>query len=132
MPKKEKGERRFHHIGLRAFEPQPNENFVEYTRVWVTSPLDHPTKIEYLRYEPDSWLSEEFKNSPHAAFVVDDIEPWIEGKEIAIAPFEVGDPPFSKVVFVWEDGWVCEYMSFIEGAEWFDSADKGTARATQS
>ena len=63
------GSRTFHHVGLRAFDPQPNENFVEATRVWVTKPDDDPRKIEWLRYEPDSWLSEEFKSSPHVAYV---------------------------------------------------------------
>ena len=30
--------RTFHHVGLRAMHPQPGENFVEATRVWVTDP----------------------------------------------------------------------------------------------
>ncbi len=123
------GTRTFHHVGLRAFEPQPKENFVVATRVWVTNPDDDPRKIEWLRYEPDSWLSEEFKNSPHVAYVVDDIDPWMEGKEIAIEPFEVGDPAFVRVVFVWEDGWIAEYMAFKPGVAWFSADDQGTARA---
>ncbi len=86
------GTRRFHHVGLRAMDPQPDENFVTATRVWVTDPNTHPQRIEYLRYEPDSYLDDQFKDTPHVAWVVDDIEPWIAGKEIAIAPFEVGDP----------------------------------------
>src|SRR6185436_18335112 len=49
---------------------------------------------EFLRYEPDSYLDERFKNQPHIAWVVDDIDPWIEGKEIVIAPFEVGEPAY--------------------------------------
>lgn len=123
------GERRFHHVGLRAYEPQPDENFVESTRVWVTDPNSHPNRIEWLRYEPDSYLSEEFRNVPHVAYVVDDIGPWIEGKKIAIEPFEVGDPPFATVVFVWEDGWVSEYMAFKPGAVWFDPEDAAKERA---
>lgn len=121
--------RTFHHIGLRTFDEQPDENFVVASRVWVTDPNSHPNKIEWLRYEPDSWLSEEFKNSPHVAYVVDELEPWLEGKDIAIEPFEVGDPAFVRVAFVWEDGWVAEYMAFKPGVAWFSADDQGTARA---
>jgi len=124
------GTRTFHHVGLRAMEPQPGENFVEATRVWVTDPNAHPQRIEYLRYEPDSYLDDRFKDTPHVAWVVDHIEPWIEGKEIAIPPFYVGEPPFSRVVFVWEEGMVSEYMAFLPGAVWFAANDAGTQRAT--
>lgn len=124
-----RGTRTFHHVGLRAMDPLPNENFVEATRVWVTDPNGHPQRIEWLRYEPDSYLDERFKNTPHVAWVVDDIEPWMEGKEIAIAPFFVGDPPFVRVVFLWEEGMISEYMAFVPGAVWFDPNDAGTERA---
>ena len=130
MPDNNRGTRTFHHVGLRAMEPQPGENFVEATRVWVTDPNAHPQRIEYLRYEPDSYLDDRFKDTPHVAWVVDDIEPWIAGKEIAIAPFEVGEPPFSRVAFVWEDGMISEYMAFLPGAVWFAADDAGTQRAT--
>jgi hypothetical protein len=112
--------RRFHHVGLRAMEPQAGENFVEATRCWVTDPNQHPQRIEYLRYESDSYLDDTFKNTPHVAWVVDDITPWIAGKEIAIAPFDVGDPPFVRVAFVWEEGMISEYMAFRPDATWFD------------
>ena len=130
MTDNNRGTRTFHHVGLRAMEPQPGENFVEATRVWVTDPNAHPQRIEYLRYEPDSYLDDRFKDTPHVAWVVDDIEPWIAGKEIAIAPFEVGEPPFSRVAFVWEDGMISEYMAFLPGAVWFAADDAGTQRAT--
>lgn len=130
MTERTRGTRQFHHIGLRAMELQPDENFVEATRVWVTDPNTHPQRIEYLRYEPDSFLDERFKNTPHVAWVVDEIEPWIADKAIAIAPFEVGDPPFVRVAFVWEEGMISEYMAFKPGAVWFDPNDAGTQRVT--
>ena len=116
---------RFHHVGLRATEPQPNENFVTATRVWVTDPNADPYRIEYLRYEPDSYLDERFKNTPHIAWVVDDIDPWIAGKEIAIAAVRGRRPAFVRVAFVWEEGMISEYMAFKPGAVWFDPNDVG-------
>jgi hypothetical protein len=128
MAENDKGTRRFHHVGLRAMEPQPGENFVTSTRCWVTDPNSHPQRIEYLRYEPDSFLDDTFKNTPHVAWVVDDIEPWIAGKEVAISPFDVGDPAFVRVAFVWEEGMISEYMAFKPGAVWFDPNDAGKMR----
>jgi hypothetical protein len=113
---------------LLGFRPQPDENFVTATRVWVTDPNKHPQRIEYLRYEPDSYLDDQFKDTPHVAWVVDNIDPWIADKEIAIAPFEVGDPAFVRVAFVWEEGMISEYMAFKPGAVWFDPDDAGKER----
>ena len=38
--------------------PQPDENWVEQSRVWVTNPRNHPDHIEFLRYEPDTTVPE--------------------------------------------------------------------------
>ncbi len=108
----------FHHIGLRAMEPQPDEDYVPLTRVWVTDPRRHPHRIEYLRYEPDSHLDEVFKNAPHIAYKVEALGPHIAGKDIVLL-FEVGDPPFAKVAFTREDGAYVEYLEFKPGRTWF-------------
>ena len=118
MTEEQRPPKQFHHVGLRAMEPQPEEDFVPLTRVWVTDPRHHPNRIEYLRYEPDSFLPEEFKNSPHVAYKVDDLRPHIAGKDIVLL-FEVGDPPFAKVAFTREDGVYYEYMEFKPGRSWF-------------
>ena len=60
------------HVGLRAFEPQPGENWIEQSRCWVTSPRDHPESIEFLRYEPDSTVPDVVKDNPHFAYRVAD------------------------------------------------------------
>ena len=110
--------KRFHHVGLRTMEPQPDEDYVPLTKVWVTDPRLHPNRIEYLRYEPDSHLPDDFKNCPHIAYTVDDLGPHIAGKDICLL-FEVGDPPFAKVAFTREDGVIYEYMEFKPGRHWF-------------
>ena len=110
----------FHHIGLRAIEPQPSEHQVPPSKCWVTNPNHHAHRIEYLRYAPDSPIREEFMNSPHVAYEVDELEPHLEGKGLVLAPFEVGDPPFATVAFTREHGLFVEYMKFKPGRAWFD------------
>jgi hypothetical protein len=109
----------FHHVGLTTLEQQPSEDYVAPSKCWVTDPNDHPMRIEYLRYEADSAVSQAFQGSPHIAYGVDELEPHLEGKEIILPPFDVGDPPFARVAFTLEDGLFIEYMKFYPGRTWF-------------
>jgi hypothetical protein len=111
--------KRFHHIGLRAHHPQPGEDLVASSRCWVTNPNEHPQRIEFLRYAPDSPIDPEFMDAPHVAWEVDELEPHLAGKEVYLQPFEVGDPPFAMVAFTREDGLFVEYMKFYPGRRWF-------------
>ena len=115
----------FHHIGLPAPDqdtPMPGESWVESSRCWVTNPADHPQQIEWLRYAPDSTVAEEFRQAPHLCYTVDDLDAAIAGKEIALPPFEPGDPPFCRASFTREDGVVVEYIQLYPGRSWFDDA----------
>jgi hypothetical protein len=112
--------RRFHHIGLTADMPQPGESWVEKTRVWVTDPDDHPQKIEWLRYAPDSPVSEDFQSRPHIAYTTDSLDEAMAGKPVVLEPMEVGDPPFGRAVFVEEDDVIVEYIEVYQGRRWFD------------
>ncbi len=120
MADQQRPERRFHHIGLRAFEPQPAEDLVAATKTWVTNPAFDPNRIEYLRYEPDSPVEEEFRNTPHIAYEVDDLAEHMAGKDVYLGPLDVDDPPFATVVFTREDGLIVEYMQFKPGRSWFN------------
>ena len=110
--------KRFHHIGLRATEHQPGESYVAATKVWVTNPNFHPHQIEHLRYEADSPIAEEFKEAPHVAYEVDDLETHLAGKDVYLEPFDVGEPPFATVAFTREHGLFVEYMKFMPGRAW--------------
>lgn len=111
--------RRFHHVGLTTHDKQPDEDYVAPSKVWVTNPADSPMKIEYLRYEADSEVSQAFQQHPHLAYAVDDLEANLVGKEVIIPPFDVDDPPFARVAFTMEDGIYVEYMQFKPGRTWF-------------
>ncbi|MDQ2682701.1 MAG: hypothetical protein M3Y37_04165, partial [Chloroflexota bacterium] len=91
--------KRFHHVGLTTLEEQPKEDYVAPSKCWVTDPRDHFMRIEYLRYAEDSPVSKEFQASPHIAYAVDELEPHLEGKQIILPPFDVGEPAFATVAF---------------------------------
>jgi hypothetical protein len=110
----------FDHIGVITDEPQAGEVFVEATRVWVTSPRDHPFHIEYLRFEPDSPVAGHLRHDPHVAYRVENVDAALAGHDVLLAPFEVGGG-FCRVAFVLIDGVVVEFMQYANPDEegWF-------------
>lgn len=102
--------RKFHHIGLPTQEKQPGEVYVEDTKVWVTNPDDHPYRVEYLRFEPDSSVTGPLRDMAHVAFEVDDLAAALEGEEVILEPFE----PLEglTVAFIMKDGAVFEFMKY--------------------
>lgn len=110
----------FDHVGITTTEKQPQEDWVEQSRIWVTNPRNHPEHIEFLRYEPDSTVPAFVRDNPHVAYRVDDLAPHLAapGVEILIPPFIVGD--FLEVVFVKKHGMVFEYMRYLKDG-WFQN-----------
>lgn len=109
--------RRFDHIGLPTDDTQPNEKWIEETRVWVTDPVAHPYKIEYLRYEPDSPVTGPVRTMPHIAFQVDNLEEEMGDAEVLLGPFRPTET--LRVVFVLLDGAVFEFMENSGDVHWF-------------
>jgi hypothetical protein len=106
----------FDHVGITTTIKQPNEDWIESSRVWVTNPRNHPEQIELLRYEPDSQVPDAIKNNPQLAFRVESLEPHTEGQEITIPPFEVGG--FVRVTFIRKFNTIIEYMLYLK-EDWF-------------
>ena len=106
----------FDHVGVATDDKQPNEMWVEQTRVWVTNPQDHPYKVEYLRYEPDSPVTGPLRNQPHMAFQVSNLEEAVGDSPVLLGPFNANE--FVQVVFVLKDGAVFEYMESKVGKDW--------------
>jgi len=108
--------RKFHHFGLPTDAKQEGETYVDATKVHVTDPMQHPQKIEFLRFEADTPLTGPVRDMPHIAFATDNMAREIEGLEILLGPFEA--MPGLQVVFVEKDGAVFEFMEFAPGMDW--------------
>lgn len=110
----------FDHIGLIADEKKANEDWVESTRVWVTSPKNHPFHVEWLRYEPDTPVKGPVRTQAHVAYRVKDLEKAAKGLKVLLEPFEVGG--FVRVGFYQtQDNAVVELMQYKgDGSGWFD------------
>lgn len=111
---------RFDHIGLITDDTKPGERWVEATRVWVTSPREHPYNVEWLRFEPDTPVTGALRTESHVAYRVDDVRTAIQGLDVLAEPFDVGDG-FMTVAFAIIGGAVVEFMQYANPDEegWF-------------
>lgn len=106
----------FDHIGLITDEKKDGMDYVAATKVWVTSPRQHPFNVEWLHFETDSPVTGPTRTDPHVAFRVDNLSKASKGLDILLEPFDVG---FATVGFYRnKDGAVVELMEYKEGAEW--------------
>lgn len=99
----------FDHIGVPTTESKEGENWITATKVWVTIATDHPYRVEWLRFSPDSQVKETLKTTAHVGFRVEDLDAEIEEKNVILGPFEsdLGD----RVAFIeTEDGAIIEFM----------------------
>jgi hypothetical protein len=110
----------FDHIGIPCQDKHSHETFVPQTRVWVTNPRAHEANIEWLRFEPDSPVTGPVRDQPHVAYRVANLESAMQGREVLLAPFEVGGG-FARVAFVAIDGGVVELMQIHSSDDdsWF-------------
>jgi hypothetical protein len=100
----------FEHIGLITTEKRPGETFVEATRVWRTNYLEHPFRVEWLRFEPDSPVPAAVRESSHVAFRVDDLAAASNGLTVLLEPFDVG--PRIVGFYQTQDGAVVELVKY--------------------
>ena len=116
-------EMEFDHIGIPTDTPQPDEFWVEKSKVWVTNPRTHPLRIEFLRFtekpdvDPANLPLWKLWNMPHVAYSVGDMAEALKGEELVYGPFEPAD--FGSVAFIHKNGLIIEYMHYSNRETWF-------------
>jgi hypothetical protein len=73
---------RYHHMGIPTDRPRTGERYLEHLKMYVSGFETSPYGIEWMRFEPDSRISELIRTTPHIAFEVDNLDIEIEGKEL--------------------------------------------------
>jgi len=101
---------RFHHVGIPTTEPRPAETHLEAFGMHVSGFPESPYGVEWMRFDPGSPISELIRTVPHLAFVVDDLEAALEGKEILTPP----NSPWEgfRVAMIVHNGAPIELMEF--------------------
>jgi hypothetical protein len=98
----------FDHIGVPAAAKRDGMRFLESKRLWLTSPADHPYRVEWLWYEADSPEAELVRTVPHVAYRVESPEEAMAGKRLLAEPFDVFGEV--RVGFIEVDGAPIEFV----------------------
>ncbi len=103
-------ELRYHHVGIPTDRPLPDDDYVPAFKIYASGYLRSPYGIEWMKFDPDCPLPELVKTVPHVAFVVDDLQAAIAGKDVLIAP---NSPSAGvTVAFIVANGAPIEFLQF--------------------
>lgn len=101
---------RYHHMGIPTDAPRAGEQYLEHLGMYVSGFETSPYGIEWMRFEPDSPISELVRTVPHIAFEVDDLDAEVVGKELL---GEVSEPSEGvRVVMIVDNGAPVELLEF--------------------
>jgi len=103
-------ELRYHHLGVPTDRPLPEDDYIAEHKMFASGYDQSPYGIEWMKFDPDCPLPELVKTVPHLAFVVDDLQAAIAGKEILIAPNSPADG--IVVAFIVDNGAPVEFLQF--------------------
>ena len=105
---------RYHHTGIPTRQPRDGEHYLPQFKMYVSGFADSPYGVEWMRFEPDSPISDLVKTVPHVAFEVDDIDEALEGKKVLSAP---GSPSTGvKAAMIVDNGCPIELIQFVRPA----------------
>ena len=101
---------RYHHMGIPTDQPRVGERYLPHLKMHVCGFETSPYGIEWMRFEPDSPVSELVRTVPHIAFEVDDLDREIQGRELL---GEVSSPSEGiRVAMIVDDGAPVELIEF--------------------
>ena len=106
---------KYHHVGIPTQIPREGEAYLEKFRMYASGFKTSRFGVEWLRFEEDAPFPEIVKTVPHVAFVVDDLEDAISGKEILIQPNQPSAGV--TVAFILDNGAPIELLQF-DGPEY--------------
>lgn len=102
--------RKINHIGIPVRHPVPGEVYNEGMKVFLTDFAQSPNKIEFLRFDEDSWMPRPIQELAHIAYEVDDLDKELESARILLPKTVVNDS--LTIAFIEEEGIALELMQF--------------------
>jgi hypothetical protein len=106
---------RYHHIGIPTQIPRDGEVYLERFKMYASGFETSKFGVEWLRFDADAPFPDLVKTVPHVAFVVNDLEAAITGKELLIQPNSPSEGV--TVAFIVDSGAPIEFLQF-DGPEY--------------
>lgn len=101
---------KYHHIGIPTSQPLPQADYNPEFKCYASGYFHSPYGVEWMKYDSDCPLPDLVKAVPHVAFVVDNIQEAITGKEVLIQP---NSPTAGvTVAFIADHGAPIEFLQF--------------------
>ena len=104
--------RKINHFGIPTKESQPGEMYNEGMQLFLTDYAQSPNRIEFLRFDEDSWMPEILKKHAHIAYEVDSIEDEMKGKTVVLPVTKLSNE--LTIAFIEEEGIGIELMEFTK------------------
>ena len=101
---------KFNHIGIPTQDRFEGEIDLPHLKMTVSDHENNPYGIQWQRYWDDAPYPELVKTVPHVAFVVDDLDAALEGKNIIIQPNSPSEG--LRVAFIEMNGAPVELMEY--------------------
>lgn len=102
----------FSHIGIPTTEEKNWDGFYEPAKVHYTEFDKDKYKVEWVKFEADSPWPKMVTTMPHLAYLVDNIEEAIKGKDILVAPYSPKEG--IRVTFIAHNGSPIEFTEVKE------------------
>ena len=101
--------RKVNHFGIPTTVPQPGETYAEGLKVWLTDFTQSKNRIEFLRFELDTWMPELLQKVAHVAYEIPDLDAELKGAKVIVEPMDCGD---KFIAFIEEEGIPVELMCY--------------------
>ena len=101
---------RYHHVGIPTREHCEGEVYLGKFKMFVSGFETSLFGVEWLRFDADAPFPELVKTVLHVAFVVDDLDAAIYGREVLIQPNSPSKGV--TVAFVIDNGAPVEFLQF--------------------
>jgi hypothetical protein len=101
---------RYHHLGIPTDRPRRGERYLKAFKMHVSGYETSPYGIEWMRFAPDSPISELIRTVPHVAFEVDDLDAAVKGRKL-LGEISRPSPGVRTAMFV-ADGAPVELIEF--------------------
>lgn len=102
----------FSHIGIPTTDEKNWDGFFEPGKIHYTDFTKDPYSIEWVKFDSDSPMPEMMRTVPHVAYLVDEMEAALNGKEILVETFSPGEGV--RVAFIKNNGAPVEFMEIKE------------------
>jgi hypothetical protein len=98
----------FDHVGIPVPAKRERMRYLEATRCWLTPVSDHPFRVEWLYFEPESEAPELVRTVAHVAYRTERLGDALDGHHVVAEPFDVFGEV--RVAFIEVDGAPVEFV----------------------